>query len=90
MKRALIFTLPFFTAACTMAENSKLPSPDTCGASNFVSYLNEHIDDVPAELKDRDLIRILPPNSIVTLDFIEKRLNVHLGNSGKILKLACG
>lgn len=34
--------------------------------------------------------RVIPPGSVVTMDWVEDRLNVHLNSEGKITKVKKG
>jgi len=97
MTRAFIAlgSLLLMANAC-MGEERELileppdPQADHCGRAAFEPYIGQHIDDVPEELKARDLLRILPPGSLITMDMRPDRLNVRLGPDGIILSLRCG
>lgn len=35
-------------------------------------------------------VRWIPPGAVVTMDYREDRLNLHLDGEGKLIRLACG
>ena len=41
---------------------------------------------LPSELK----VRIIEPNTAVTMDYVTDRLNIHVDDEGIILKVTCG
>lgn len=73
------------TAPQTAAEAT---SRDSCGAGRFA-----HLVGTPAAQIDRATLparaRVITPDMLVTQDFSAERLNVMVGNDGKVGSLAC-
>ncbi len=70
-------------AACQGAETA-----DTCGASDYASFIGTNIAAItlPADLDHR----VVGPDSILTQDFVETRLNINVDENGVIQSLTCG
>lgn len=70
------------------------PAADECGASKLGSYKGQApAADTMAKIKQtigHDRIRTINPGDAVTMDFRPDRLNVEVGEDGRIKRLRCG
>lgn len=71
------------TAASADAES------DTCGASQYQSYVGKPLSAV-SSLRFDTPVRAIPWNSAVTMDFNLRRLNFLADKSDTITKVYCG
>lgn len=66
-----------------------LAGADTCGAHAHKALL-----DQPVVAMEKHLIlkpvRVIRPDTQVTMDFIEKRVNFYLDKNDRIVSIACG
>lgn len=64
------------------------PDPDICGAKGYEGLIGSNVAAVsfPADL----LHRIIPPDGVVTMDFVPERLNIRVDESGIIERFDCG
>jgi len=103
MIRASFFALALMAAACTPPAETppeepvaETPAPtnaaeataqDTCGAAAYRQTIGTNLAAVsfPAEAN----IRIIQPNTPVTMDFSAERLNVIVDANGVITSLEC-
>jgi hypothetical protein len=70
------------------------PAANECGANKLGAYLNQ-LPTSDAMLKIRttighERIRTINPGDAVTMDFRSDRLNVEIGEDGRIKRLRCG
>jgi hypothetical protein len=70
------------------------PVTDQCGAAALSRYLNvsasgEMKSAITAAAGDRP-VRYIAPGDAVTMDFVPARLNVELGDDGRVTRLRCG
>ncbi|MEJ5975757.1 I78 family peptidase inhibitor [Novosphingobium sp. PS1R-30] len=69
------------------------PVADACGAGKLVEYLNLlPTDDTAARIRltvGHDRIRTIRPGDAVTQDFRPDRLNVEIGEDGRIKRVYC-
>jgi len=73
-------------SACTPEE----PAPrDTCGASALSGFIGQPAEVLTAHLADRPM-RVIGPDTMVTMDFVEGRVNVHTDAAGIVLRIDCG
>lgn len=96
--------LPSLSAAAAVmllsACATPLPKPvhppeaaDQCGASKLGAYVGKPADDLTtaairaAVVHDR--IRVIRPGTAVTMDYRADRLNVDVGEDGRIRRLYC-
>ncbi|PCH95989.1 MAG: hypothetical protein COB84_05405 [Rhodobacteraceae bacterium] len=84
----------FLTMGCQM--EAKEPKPDNavikdvaCKADEFSKYIGQH-RSVLEGITLPPRTRVLRPGALVTMDYIESRLNIHLNGQGIIVKLKCG
>lgn len=60
-----------------------------CGPERIEDFIGKHVSTLPKDITDGH-IRIIPPNSAVTMDYIPTRLNISTDADGIILKAYCG
>ena len=98
MRAALVLLLPV-TLACTAvpAEDGADPEPppggrcDASGLGNLIG--REASEALGAEALRRSrsrLLRWIRPGDIVTMDYNEQRLNIHLDDRNRAVRFACG
>lgn len=80
-----LMILPVVLAGC--AEPA--PQADTCGATALQVLVGEPADALAA-YQFRGTMRVVPPDSVVTLDFNPARINVALDSVGLITGVTCG
>ncbi|WP_312530306.1 I78 family peptidase inhibitor [Paracoccus sp. (in: a-proteobacteria)] len=90
MKRLLMLAPVLMVAACveTQPPATIEPAPDACKASSFQGLIGQPAAAVE-KMKFPEGTRILRPNMAVTADYRVDRLNVEIGNSGKVEKVSC-
>lgn len=70
------------------------PEEDACGAGKLTDYLNRlPTTDVDASIRQtvgHDRIRTIKPGDAVTMDFRPDRLNIEIGEDGRIKRIRCG
>jgi hypothetical protein len=76
------------------AEPALPPATDECGAAALSRYLNvsptgEMKSAIASAAGDRP-IRYIAPGDAVTMDFSPARLNVELGEDGRVTRFRCG
>jgi len=67
---------------------------DQCGAGKLGAYLgqlpaSDAMDRIRAEVGERP-IRTIRPGEAVTMDFAPARLNIEVGEDGRIKRFRCG
>lgn len=77
-----------------VTQPSSEPSANDCGAHKLKSYLNQLpttdvIDGIRAAA-GHERIRTIKPGDAVTMDFRPDRLNIEIGEDGRIKLLRCG
>ncbi len=94
---------PRQTAAPPSPKPTPTPSPtatspddatDACGASKVARWRTDRpSESVLAEIRRASgagRIRVIRPGDVVTMDYSESRLNVHIGENGRIASFRCG
>lgn len=75
-------------AACApQAGPASPPGPDECGAAALSSLIGAPAAAAPAP---SETVRVIRPGDAVTLDYRAERLNVEIGEDGRIERLRCG
>jgi hypothetical protein len=73
---------------------SPQPASDECGADKLAGYLNQlPTSAAMAQIRvaaGHDRIRTIRPGDAVTMDFRPDRLNVEIGENGRIKRFRCG
>lgn len=72
--------------ACT--PDAQPADTDACGANDYAALVGANIAAVTLPA-DRN-IRVLGPDSMATMDYNPKRLNIETDADGTILQLRCG
>lgn len=88
-----ILTLAACTlSACTTA--APLPRAESCNAEAAQVYVGQAatpaIIDAARRAAGAEQVRTLKPGQMVTMEFLEGRLNVHVDAGNVILRTACG
>ena len=99
--RFCLFIAPVvFLAACvppSIPPSTPLPEPhpdaplspeSACGAAHYQSLVGTPVDD--AYFRGHDQLRIIPPDTAVTMDYSPTRLNIETDKSGQIIRIYCG
>lgn len=84
--KTLLF--PLLLAACEPFEDPPDQNADACGAAGYQSLVGAQIAAVtlPADLN----ARVIYPDTVVTLEFNPKRLNIAVNAAGRIERVYCG
>ena len=85
--RAITAAATLALAACQPTPGPT-PGPDSCNAGQYQALIGTPVDN--ADFSGQDSLRIIPPNSAVTMDHRPDRLNVETDADGLILRLYCG
>ena len=83
------FILPPLLAllgACT--GPAPVPSDDGCGAAKFAGSLGQPASEI-ALPTDRP-VRVLGPNDMATMDYVEERINFETDSLGLVVRVTCG
>ena len=70
------------------AQLFAMPQPDSCNAAAYRALIGTAADT--ADFSGHKSVRIIPPNSAITMDYNPERLNVVTDAAGIIQKLSCG
>ncbi|MER1968630.1 I78 family peptidase inhibitor [Castellaniella sp. GW247-6E4] len=76
-------------AACQSPTAGLLENPDLCKAGARQSLVGTPISSLDQSALPK-LSRVIHPKSAVTMDYRQDRLNVYVGEDGKIEKVTCG
>ena len=80
-------------ASCQMGGETgpepSRPAAEACGASGLGYIIGLRASEIDFS-QHADTVRVIKPNSAVTLDHRPERLNVHVDEGGIITKLTCG
>ncbi len=81
-------------AACLdtgMTPGPSLPDPasDTCDATPYGGLIGQDATVLERVLILRQ-VRVIRPETAVTMDFRPERLNFQIGSTGKIERISCG
>ena len=101
MKLAAGALLMAMTTGCTpppATPAGEAPIPErgagTCEASKAKALVgrarSEAVGNEALRLTGATTLRWIAPGTMVTMDYREDRLNLHLGSDGKIARIACG
>jgi len=86
-------------AACSAARDTRSADADAnaaagCDASKVDYLIGEnvsgYIERKAMKESGAEDVRVLKPDSVVTMDFNARRLNIHTDPGKVIIKLACG
>lgn len=88
MKSILVAVPLVLLAACQSPSVAQLPA-ESCGASSRQDLVGTLASDLDKSLLP-EVTRIIMPGMPVTRDYRPYRLNVYVGESGKIDRVDCG
>lgn len=99
--RTLTLTLgtALLLAGCSYSSNEAAAKPDNnaptaCGVKRVLGHVGHIADPAMRAVIERDsgatAVRWITPDSAVTMDYREDRLNVYLGDKNRITKMSCG
>jgi hypothetical protein len=90
--RPFILALPaaaLLTACNPESESPAMPTEDACGAAALQHLVGQ--DHTSHDFaKEAKALRIIPPNSAVTMDHRPDRLNVDIDDQGTVTRIWCG
>lgn len=79
-------------AACATAETP--PGASQCNADAANAYLGKAADAATIEAARQaagaERVRTIKPGQMVTMEYLEGRLNLYLDANGRIERIACG
>ncbi len=90
--RSVVAVALLVLAACVPEEeppSRQLSEADTCGAEPLQLLVGVPFEPGDFEQAGRPL-RILPPDSAMTMDHRPDRLNVDLDDAGTVIRIWCG
>ena len=88
MKYILAAFFLFATTACAQDVNDTTMATPSC--ETYVEWTGTNIDNVDLSVLDDRDYRIIKPDSMVTMDYVPDRLNIHVDDDGTIIKQDCG
>lgn len=79
------------TAAPAASEEQMagIPEDDTCNAARYAHLIGRPID-MPGMVEESADLRHIYPDSQVTMDFREDRVNFRINEDGRIEEITCG
>jgi len=89
---AVVLVLPLVLAACVTATPAPVPGTvdlSSCSADAVQSLIGSNIASVDTRPLAKT-VRIIPPNSAVTMDYNPQRLNIETDARGVIVRMSCG
>jgi hypothetical protein len=96
MRSILLIPALFAVAACTTPAPAD-PSPPTaasCNAEAAQSYVGRKADtqtvDAARKAAGARTARVLKPDQMVTMEYMEGRLNIYVDAANTIERIACG
>lgn len=64
--------------------------PDACGAAALQDLVGQDEGALAAMTFPADRVRVIGPDTAVTMDYRPDRLNIEVGRDGTILRVYCG
>lgn len=89
MKSLTPILLAAALAACAPVGAEPDETGDTCGAASFNRYVGQPSSALDT-VRFSQPVRIIPPDTAVTMDFNPERLNFDLDEDGTIVGVRCG
>lgn len=64
------------------------PGPQACKPARYEGLVGAQVAAItlPADLEHR----IIGPDTMVTMDYVPERLNIHTDKNGRVLRISCG
>lgn len=72
-------------ASCSQVTEEQ---SNTCGAAELQHLVGTNASAI--DIRETATVRIITPNSVVTQDFNEARLNISLDADDKVVRIWCG
>ncbi|WP_380786647.1 I78 family peptidase inhibitor [Sphingomonas sp. R86521] len=92
MKALLLATV--VVAGCTPVEFRGTQEPRICKAEALGDLVGKRASDARGDVllkrSGASTLRWIAPNTMVTQDFRQERLNVHTDDKGRITQVSCG
>jgi hypothetical protein len=92
--RRLLAAMLLMSGCATAAEEVPVRGGGTCDAAKAGKLIgrtrSEGVGKEALRLTGARTLRWIPKGAMVTMDYREGRVNLHLGGRGKIAKVACG
>ena len=89
MKRIFLFLI--LTGCTGSLVTNPLPelSADTCNANQYSALIGQEVTDLEKVLI-LGPVRLIRPNTAVTMDYLEQRINFEITKDEKIARITCG
>ncbi len=84
--------LAFLSSGCAMKAQEGSESTNSQSAvfnCEFSQWIGKPVKEIPVRTMGRPY-RILPPNSIITMDHVPNRINVYIDSRRMVIKVRCG
>ena len=79
-----------FVSLSAFAENVNEPTQATPSCETYVEWTGKNINEIDLSVLGDRPHRVVKPDSMVTMDYIPDRLNIHTTEDGIILQQDCG
>ena len=91
MRTATLLAVLLLSACVPESGDQDAPTQDTaeCGAADLQGLVGQPGADTDFS-QHAETVRVIPPNSAVTMDHRPDRLNVDLDEDGLIVRIWCG
>lgn len=96
MRSLIVLPALLAMAACTTPApaDPSAPSAESCNAAAAQSYVGRKADAATVEAARKAsgarIARVLVPGQMVTMEYLEGRLNIHVDGAKVILRITCG
>ncbi len=92
MKHILLTLAALSIIACQADElDTKVADTKTdCGAAQLQNLVGQDQSTLEGMSFDAQNVRIITPGTMITMDHLETRLNIAIGEDGKITRVYCG
>ncbi len=87
-RRGCAVVLAVMTLSACQTDALVVDADDPCGASALQGYIGQPETEVPRPADTP--VRVISPGMAVTMDYLEKRLNIHVDEVGVVTALRCG
>ena len=98
MRRALVLAAAFAAVACAQQPTTPAPAPASAGGScnaaavQFVvgQTFNDGLANQVRQRSGAQVVRVLRPDEVVTMEYRAERLNVQVDRHNRVLTVRCG